>query len=146
MPAATSDGQLAGETIGQGVQLSPLGMALIAGEVASGAWHSPVLVTNPPDGSASSRVPLDASALTSLRALMRAAVTSGSAHGADVRAPGYGQTALVEAGSGRSTQWQSWFVGYRGDVAFAVLESGPSAQLSASLLARQFLNGLQLTG
>jgi membrane peptidoglycan carboxypeptidase len=87
------------------------------------------------------------SALTSLRALMRAAVTSGSAHGADVPGPPvYGQTALVEAGSGRSTQWQSWFVGYRGDVAFAVLESGPSAQLSASLLAGQFLNGLQLTG
>ena len=147
VPAATSDGQLAGETIGQGVQLSPLGMALIAGEVASGTWHSPVLVTNPPDGSASSRVPLDASGLTSLRALMRAAVTSGSAHGADVPGPPvYGQTALVEAGSGRSTQWQSWFVGYRGDVAFAVLESGPSAQLSASLLAGQFLNSLQLTG
>ena len=147
VPAATSDGQLAGETIGQGVQVSPLGMALIAGEVASGTWHSPVLVTNPPDGSASSRVPLDASALTSLRALMRAAVTSGSARGADVPGPPvYGQTALVEAGSGRSTQWQSWFVGYRGDVAFAVLESGPSAHLSASLLAGQFLSGLQLTG
>ena len=146
VPAATSDGQLAGETIGQGVQLSPLGMALIAGEVASGTWHSPVLVTNPPDDSASSRVPLDASALTSLRALMRAAVTSGSAHGADVPGPPvYGQTALVEAGSGRSARWQSWFVGYRGDVAFAVLESGPSAQLSASLLAGQFLNGLELT-
>jgi cell division protein FtsI/penicillin-binding protein 2 len=147
VPAATSDGQLAGETIGQGVQVSPLGMALIAGEVASGTWHSPVLVTNPPDGSASSRVPLGASALTSLRALMRAAVTSGSAHGADVAGPPvYGQTALVKAGSGRSTQWQSWFVGYRGDVAFAVLESGPSAQLSASLLAGQFLNDLRLTG
>ena len=147
VPAATSDGQLAGETIGQGVQLSPLGMALIAGEVASGTWHSPVLVTNPPDGSASSRVPLGASALTSLRALMHTAVTSGSAHGADVPGPPvYGQSALVEAGSGRSTQWQSWFVGYRGDVAFAVLESGSSAQLSASLLAGQFLNGLQVTG
>jgi membrane peptidoglycan carboxypeptidase len=147
VPAATSDGQLAEETIGQGVQVSPLGMALIAGEVASGTWHSPVLVTNPPDGSASSRVPLGASALTSLRALMRAAVTSGSAHGADVAGPPvYGQTALVKAGSDRSTQWQSWFVGYRGDVAFAVLESGPSAQLSASPLAGQFLKDFRLTG
>ena len=36
VPAATSDGQLAGETIGQGVQVSPLGMALIAAEVDSG--------------------------------------------------------------------------------------------------------------
>ncbi len=145
VPAATSDGQLAGETIGQGVQVSPLGMALIAGEVDSGTWHSPVLVTNPPDGSASSRVPLDASALTSLRALMRAAVTSGSAHGRRcARAPrSTARPPCSEAGSGRSTQWQSWFVGYRGDVAFAVLESGPSAQLSASAAGRPVPQRLQ---
>ena len=36
VPTATSDGQLAGETIGQGVQVSPLSMALIAAEVDSG--------------------------------------------------------------------------------------------------------------
>ena len=127
VPAATSDGQLAGETIGQGVQVSPLSMALIAAEVDSGSWRSPVLVTNPPDGTASARAPLTPGALTSLRALMREAVTSGSARSANVAgAPVYGQTALVESGSGRSTQWQSWFVGYRGDVAFAVLASSQS--------------------
>jgi cell division protein FtsI/penicillin-binding protein 2 len=143
VPAATSDGQLAGETIGQGVQVSPLSMALIAAEVDSGSWRSPVLVTNPPDGIASARAPLTPGALTSLRALMREAVTSGSARSANVAgAPVYGQTALVESGSGRSTQWQSWFVGYRGDVAFAVLASSQSPQISASVLAGQFLTGL----
>ena len=143
VPAATSDGQLAGETIGQGVQVSPLSMALIAAEVDSGSWRSPVLVTNPPDGIASARAPLTPGALTSLRALMREAVTSGSARSANVAgAPVYGQTALVESGSGRSTQWQSWFVGYRGDVAFAVLASSQSPQISASILAGQFLTGL----
>jgi cell division protein FtsI/penicillin-binding protein 2 len=143
VPAATSDGQLAGETIGQGVQVSPLSMALIAAEVDSGSWRSPVLVTDPPDGTASAQAPLTPGALTSLRALMREAVTSGSAKSANVAgAPVYGQTALVESGSGRSTQWQSWFVGYRGDVAFAVLASSQSPQISASVLARQFLTGL----
>ena len=143
VPAATSDGQLAGETIGQGVQVSPLSMALIAAEVDSGSWRSPVLVTNPPDGTASAQAPLTPGALTSLRALMREAVTSGSARSANVAgAPVYGQTALVESGSGRSTQWQSWFVGYRGDVAFAVLASSQSPQISASVLAGQFLTGL----
>ncbi len=143
VPAATSDGQLAGETIGQGVQVSPLSMALIAAEVDSGSWRSPVLVTDPPDGVASVRAPLTPGALTSLRALMREAVTSGSARNANVAgAPVYGQTALVETGRGRSTQWQSWFVGYRGDVAFAILESSQSSQISASILAGQFLTGL----
>lgn len=143
VPSATSDGQLAAETIGEGVQVSPLGMALIAAEVDSGVWHSPVLVTNPPDGGASSTIPLNASALTSLRTLMREAVTSGSAKSADVAgAPVYGQTALIPTGSGRSAQWQSWFVGYRGDVAFTILTSNESPQISASALAAQFLSAL----
>ena len=74
---------------------------------------------------------------------MRETVTSGSARNANVAgAPVYGQTALVQSGSGRSTQWQSWFVGYRGDVAFAILESSQSSQISASILAGQFLTGL----
>ena len=143
VPAATSDGQLAGETIGQGVQVSPLGMALIAAEVDSGIWRSPVLVTNPPDGAASIKAPLTPGALASLRALMREAVTSGSARNASVPgAPVYGQTALVPTGTGRSAQRQSWFVGYRGDVAFTVLASNQSSQLSASALAAQFLSAL----
>ena len=102
VPAATTDGQLAGETIGQGVQVSPLGMALIAAEVDSGVWRSPVLVTRPPDGAASIRSPLTPGALTSLRALMREAVTSGSANSANASgAPVYGQTALVRTGRPR---------------------------------------------
>ncbi len=143
VPAATTDGQLAGETIGQGVHMSPLGMALIAAEVDSGLWRSPVLVTKPPDGAASVKSPLTPGALTSLRALMREAVTSGSAKSANVSgAPVYGQTALVQTGSGRSAQWQSWFVGYRGDVAFTVLTSSQSPEISASAPAAQFLSAL----
>ena len=143
VPAATNDGQLAGETIGQGVQVSPLGMALIAAEVDAGVWRSPVLVTKPPDGAAATKSPLTPGALTSLRALMREAVTSGSAKSANVSgAPVYGQTALVQTGSGRGAQWQSWFVGYRGDVAFTVLTSSQSPETSASALAAQFLSAL----
>jgi len=143
VPAATSDGQLAGQTIGQGVQVSPLSMALIAAEVDSGVGRSPVLVTDPPDGAASIKAPLSPAALTSLRALMRETVTSGSARSANVPgAPVYAQTALVPSGSGRSAQWQSWFVGYRGDVAFTIVASNQSPQISASVLAAQFLSAL----
>ena len=36
----------------------------------------------------------------------------------------------------------SWFVGYRGDVAFTVLESGSTAQLSAAALAGAFFRAV----
>jgi cell division protein FtsI/penicillin-binding protein 2 len=144
VPNATSDGQLAGETIGQGVQVSPLGMALVAAAVDNGVYRSPVLVTNPPASPSSSQSTLSASALSSLRKLMRTAVTSGSAQSANVSGtPVYGQTALVQTGSGTHTQWQSWFVGYRGDLAFTILIADSSPNISASVLAGQFLNALQ---
>jgi cell division protein FtsI/penicillin-binding protein 2 len=144
VPNATSDGQLAGETIGQGVQVSPLGMALVAAAVDNGVYRSPVLVTNPPAPPSSSQSTLSASALSSLRKLMRTAVTSGSAQSANVSGtPVYGQTALVQTGSGPHTQWQSWFVGYRGDLAFTILIADSSPNISASVLAGQFLNALR---
>jgi cell division protein FtsI/penicillin-binding protein 2 len=146
VPAAAGDGQLAAETIGRGVQVSPLGMALIAADVQSGVSRSPMLVTDPPDGSAAGKAPLTGSALSALRQLMREAVTSGSAKAADVPgSPVYGQTGLVQIGSGASSTWQSWFVGFRGDVAFTIVESDSSPQVSSSLLAGQFLNALQLS-
>ena len=144
VPNATTDGQLAGETIGQGVQVSPLSMAVVAASVDSGVYRSPVLVTSPPDAASASQAPLSSSALSSLRSLMRTTVTSGAGRSANVAGPPvYGQTALVQTGSGRHTQWQSWFVGFRGDVAFTVLVANQSSAISASVLAGQFLNALQ---
>ena len=145
VPGAVNDGQLAGETIGQGVKVSPLGMALVAGAVDSGVYHSPVLVSNPPDKPSASQAPLSGSALNSLRALMRSTVTSGAGQGANVSGGGsvYGQTALVQTGTGAHTRYQSWFVGFRGNVAFTVLIASSSHDISASVLAGQFLNALQ---
>ena len=145
VPNATTDGQLAAETIGQRVQVSPLGMALVAAAVDNGTYRAPVLVTNPavvPAAPAQSALP--ASTLASLRSLMRTAVTSGSARSANVSGTAvYGQTALIQSGSGQHRQWQSWFVGYRGDMAFTILIANSSPDISASVLASQFLNELQ---
>jgi cell division protein FtsI/penicillin-binding protein 2 len=145
VPNATTDGQLAAETIGQRVQVSPLGMALVAAAVDNGTYRPPVLVTNPvavPPASASPT--LSASTLASLRGLMRTAVTSGAAKSANVSGGAvYGQTALIQSGTGQHSQWQSWFVGYRGDVAFTILIADNSPDISASVLASQFLNELQ---
>ena len=48
----------------------------------------------------------------------------------------YGQVGMVHTGSG----WMSWFVGYRGDIAIAVIETGKTPQLSAAALAGAFFS------
>ena len=68
-------------------------------------------------------------------------VRSGAAHAASL--PGrqvYGQVGLVHTRSG----WMSWFVGFRGNVAFAVLESGRTPRLSAAALASAFLSAIRM--
>jgi cell division protein FtsI/penicillin-binding protein 2 len=139
-PSAAGDADLAAEMIGQGnVRVSPLSMAMIAAEVDSGSWHAPQVVEGATDPASKPGAALDLSAMSALRGLMGAAVSSGAAHAASL--PGaqvYGQVGLVHSGSG----WMSWFVGYRGDIAFTVIESGKTAQLSAAALAGAFLRSV----
>lgn len=139
----TSNGvaQLAAASIGQGnVKVSPLTMADVAAQVATGIWHEPSLVTRPPDAQESRQTPFAATTLASLRNLMRDAVHSGAARGADVRGlPVYGQVGTALQAGGRHQQWATWFVGYRGDIAFAVLELSGSPRVAATPLASNFL-------
>jgi cell division protein FtsI/penicillin-binding protein 2 len=139
VPAATG-AELAAETIGQGsVQVSPLAMAVVAATVESGHWHVPQVTQDQPASAGKPETTLDAASMAALRSLMRDAVSSGDAHAADVPgAPVYGQVGLVHSGS----TWTSWFVGYRGSVAFTVIETGRTAKLSAAALAGVFLSGL----
>ena len=148
VPLATNDADRAAETIGDGgVQVSPLAMALVAGDVGSGGTHSPALVTAADPGGpapASPTASLQPGLAGSLRSLMRASVASGAARPAsagDITGrPVYGQVgraALATKGT-----WANWFVGYRGNIAFAVLEIGSPATAStagAAALAARFL-------
>ena len=138
VPSAANDAGLAAQTVGQGnVQASPLSMAMVAGSVDSGSWHVPQVVQAAPGAVAQAATPLPSDTVTALHSLMREAVTSGAAKAA--RASGgqvYGQVGLVHTGS----TWASWFVGYQGDIAIAVVEYGKTAQLSAAALAGQFFS------
>jgi hypothetical protein len=140
VPAAAGDAAVAAQTIGEGgVQVSPLSMAMVAAAVDSGAWRTPLLVTGPDDPRRDQGTALDPAQLSALRGLMRAAVRSGAARAAGL--PGAavdGQVSLVRSASG----WLSWFAGFRGDVAFAVIEAGATPRLSAAALARAFLSAL----
>jgi cell division protein FtsI/penicillin-binding protein 2 len=130
---------LAADTIGAGgVRVSPLGMALVAAEVDSGTGHDPAIIASDPP--AAWRAPLSTGTLSELRGLMRTAVTSGAGRAANVSgAPVYGQTGLTQTGA---HTWLSWFVGYRGDTAFSVLETSSTAQQAAASLTAAFLNSL----
>ncbi len=141
--ASQTQGGLAADTIGQqGVQTSPLAMALVAAGVDSGKWRPPVLVTSPPDPGLSPRVVADPQTVNSLRSLMREAVASGAAHGANLAgAQVYGQVGTARSAAG-SKYWAHWFVGYRGDVAFAVLVLTKSPHTSAVPVGASFLSGL----
>lgn len=127
MPALDSDAARARAIVGQNVRVSPLAMALVAAAVASGTWSPPVLVTSPsspdPEAEATPTPPpdpvlLDTETVETLRSLMRAGVTSGAAGAANATGePVHGITSAPLNG-------RSWFVGWQGDVAVAVLAEG----------------------
>ena len=133
--------QLAAATMGQGsVEVSPLTMAAVAAQVDSGIWRKPLLVTKP-DPQHSQQARFSATTMASLRSLMRKAVRSGAGRRADIRGlPVHGQVGTASlGGTGRHQRWATWFVGYRGDTAFAVLEISGSPRTSAAPLAARFL-------
>jgi cell division protein FtsI/penicillin-binding protein 2 len=56
--------------------------------------------------------------------MMRAVVTIGTASHVGFPAGVYGKTGTAEYGTGANPPTHAWFVGYRGDLAFAVLVEG----------------------
>ncbi len=136
-------GQLAADTIGGGqVQVSPLGMALAAAVVDSGKWHAPSLVPGYSDPSSVSPGQESPRVLAALRSLMRAAVSDGSAEGADVGPDVYGQVGNAPFNAAKQLRI-CWFVGYQGNVAFAIAELAKSSSASAAPLAGSFLENIQ---
>ncbi len=136
--------------IGQGrVTASPLVMAGVAGAVASGTWHPPVLVSDPrPSGAKGTRPQaLDDGVARALRGLMTSVVASPEGTGRAAAAPGpvpvAGKTGTAEFGTGSPPPTHAWFIGYRGDVAFAVIvEGGGVGGEVAAPLAARFLTAL----
>jgi cell division protein FtsI/penicillin-binding protein 2 len=141
--SATSDAaDVAVQATGTGgVLMSPLGMAMVAAEVDAGTGHAPVLIAADP--AATWQAPMSAAELGELRQLMRQAVQSGSgtAHGADLSGLRvYGQAGVVQTGA---HAYLSWFVGYRGTMAVAVLETGTTRAQAAASLAGAFLSSVR---
>ena len=147
IPTNNSKTDKAAASIGQGRNLaSPLALAVMTGSVARGSYIPPAVVTKPaPEGGGREPKPLDPEVTRQLQSLMRQVVADGTAT-VLASAPGgpvHGKTGTAEHGSKKPPETHAWFVGYQGDVAFAVLvEAGKSGGTVAAPVAKRFLTNL----
>jgi cell division protein FtsI/penicillin-binding protein 2 len=79
--------------------------------------------------------------------MMDAVVTNGTAAGAGLPAGTHGKTGTAEFGTANPPQTHAWFIGYRGDVAVAVIVTGGGiGGTIAAPIAAKFLNATGSAG
>jgi cell division protein FtsI/penicillin-binding protein 2 len=133
----------AADLIGQGhVEASPLAMAMVAAAVDSGVSRTPTLLPGVLPGNRLTE--LDPTTVTQLQQMMRRTVTSGTAIRVDL--PGaqvHAKTGTAEYADDGGTGTNAWMIGYRGDLAFAVLvENGASGAHDASPVVKALLESI----
>ncbi|WP_182708281.1 penicillin-binding transpeptidase domain-containing protein [Thermomonospora cellulosilytica] len=139
VPAPRDDAGKAATVLGEnGVLASPLGMALTAGAVEAGTWRPPLLLKEPRDRQTIQAQPLDALPVGELKRLMQRAVNSGTARAARIPGsfPVHGVVAQVSYTEGGKPRKVSWFVGFRGGLAFAIAVEG---EVNAAVIAARYL-------
>jgi cell division protein FtsI/penicillin-binding protein 2 len=115
-------------------------MATVAAAVASGAWRAPRLLADKPQGEA---VALDPGVAATLKDLTAEVVRSGTGTAAAVAGQQVaGKTGTAEIGGADPNRTHAWFIGYRGNLAFAVVvEGGGVGGRVAAPLGARFLSG-----
>jgi cell division protein FtsI/penicillin-binding protein 2 len=142
VPPSESMVRRAENGFGQGrVLASPFGMALVAATVAAGGQLSiPVLIRGMQTHMALGPVaPLPREIADAVRSTMREAVTHGTAAALAGQGQLYGKTGTAEDDT---TGADGWFVGFRGDVAFATLVVGAGSSGPALDVSGRFLSAL----
>jgi len=132
---------LAADAFGQGKDLvSPLSQASEVAAVESGTWRPPLLVVDPMPKQTARPHTISRKILNTLRPMMNAVVTIGTASGVGFPPDVYGKTGTAEYGTAKPPKSHGWFIGYRGDLAFAVLvEGGGYGANSAGPIANAFV-------
>lgn len=139
-PPGDADQQVE-DGIGQGnTQVSPFGEAVMAATVAAGHPVVPQLWPADPTSVVTGYTGPPASVLASLRTMMRAVVTEGTATGLAGSGLVYGKTGTAQFGDASTSH--GWFVGYRGDLAFVVFLNGAGSSAPAVTVAAKFLAAL----
>ncbi|GAB2783721.1 penicillin-binding transpeptidase domain-containing protein [Amycolatopsis magusensis] len=138
VPPAGSIVQQAENGFGQGTVLaSPFGMTVVAATVASGRIPVPSLLRGGVTEAKNLGAPVRPDVLEALRGMMREVVTGTALRDLpDVR----GKTGTAQFGDGSDAH--GWFVGYSGDLAFAVLLTGAGSSGLAVEAAHRFLTAL----
>ena len=147
-PPVDSTTMMGAQGIGQGqILTSPLHMATVPAAVADGSWRHPVLVTEP--AAEDLPEPTAIGNAEALRPMMRAVITDGTAKSVDFEGDVYGKTGTAEYGTAEDADEDdelpshAWMVGYKGDVAFAVVvDGGGGGSAVAAPLAAKFTNAL----
>ncbi|MGW3727444.1 penicillin-binding transpeptidase domain-containing protein [Streptomyces sp. NPDC000851] len=113
----------AANMIGQGqVQMSPLNMASVTSTAMTGTFRQPVIVPQRLDDRELARAQgLSGSTVTQLRAMMNRTATSGTAAGVMSRLGGDIGAKTGSAEVDGQAKANSWFTGYRNDVAAAAM-------------------------
>lgn len=145
VPPPASPVEKAEDVIGQGkVLVSPFAMALVAATAAHGSTPAPMMVVDKPAEPKNPPTTPPAEVISQLQPMMRSVVTDGTAKAmADLPGDPAGKTGTAEYGTGEPPPAHAWFVGYRGDLAFAVLvEGGESSATTAVPVAQAFLTAL----
>ncbi|MCM0674057.1 penicillin-binding transpeptidase domain-containing protein [Micromonospora phytophila] len=136
----------AAAAIGQGTTVvSPLAMASATAAVARGRFEQPKLVLDPAPGKPAAPGPqLKAESVAAVKAMMREVVTAGTGSALkDVPGdPVHGKTGTAEYDNNPKNT-HAWFVGWQGDIAFAVfVEKGGASTATAVPAAERFLRAL----
>ncbi len=142
VPPSESTVRRAENGFGQGrVLASPFGMALVASTAAAGGQlPTPVLIRGMPAQTViepGGPVPRDVA--EALRVMMREAVTRGTAKALAGQGQLYGKTGTAEYSD---TGAHGWFIGFRGDLAFATLVVDGGSSAPALDVSERFLSKL----
>ncbi|QYC42752.1 Penicillin-binding protein A [Nonomuraea coxensis DSM 45129] len=141
-PKPQSDAELAAEAFGQArITASPLSIASVAAAIADGTWRPPTLVPSLKQKAAERALPDGVK--SRLHTMMAAVVTKGTAKKAGLPAGTHGKTGTAEYNVGDKLETHAWFMGFKGDVAFAVIvEGGGGGGAVAAPVAATFLKNL----
>lgn len=137
VPDANTPAERVESAIGQGtVTATPFGMALVAASIANGTTPAPMLVKGQPGVADQTVAPAPTEVTEQLRVMMRETVTGGTATSLQDIPGLLGKTGTAETEGGPA---HGWFVGIKGDLAFAVFIAGADSSSPAVQVAGTFL-------
>ncbi len=143
VPTADSDGAKAENGFGQGtVLVTPFGQALMAATAAVGNMPTPILIRGTKTTVDQPAPARSAAVQAGIKTMMRAVVTDGTATILGDDGEVYAKTGTADYSDSTGAHAHAWTVGFRGDVAFAVLIVGGDSSKNSNLIADSFLKAI----